>query len=77
MNIKVRQANGAGKLRWRHQLLLAIFLAVQAVSVQAVITPTQLAGNSLSEYPFFEYVKALIKTILDIVRIRGKLIAAH
>jgi len=27
--------------------------------VQAYVTPTQLAGNSLSQYPFFEYVKAI------------------
>lgn len=76
MNIKVRRANGAGKLRWRHQLLLAIFLAVQAVSVQAVITPTQLAGNSLSEYPFFEYVKAFnenasVRVAIDPTRFAG------
>jgi hypothetical protein len=36
----------------------AALVALAVSSVQAQVTQTQLAGNSLSQYPFFEYVKA-------------------
>ena len=36
----------------------AALLAFQAVAAHAAITETQLAGNPLSQFPFFEYVKA-------------------
>lgn len=46
------------RTQWIPSVCLAALLALQAWSVQAEITETQLAGNSLVEYPFFEYVKA-------------------
>ena len=39
-------------------LCAAALVALHGPPVQAQITRTQLAGNSLSQYPFFEYVKA-------------------
>lgn len=44
-------------LKLRVLLVVAIF-AWYTSSVGAQTIPTQLAGNSLSQYPFFEYVKA-------------------
>lgn len=44
-----------------HSLLTALvggLLALHAPAASAAITKTELAGNSLSEFPFFEYVKA-------------------
>ena len=40
--------------------ILAAFLGmlVLPVTASAAVTRTELAGNSLSEFPFFEYVKA-------------------
>ncbi len=43
---------------WILRVCSAALLALQVSSAQAQVTQTQLAGNSLSEYPFFEYVKA-------------------
>lgn len=55
---------------------LAALLALHASSAQAAITQTQLAGNSLTEYPFFEYVKAFnenttVKVAIDPTRFAG------
>lgn len=54
----------------------AALLALQVSSAQAVITQTQLAGNSLTEYPFFEYVKAFnenaaVEVAIDPTRFPG------
>lgn len=48
-------------------------LALHASAASAAITKTELAGNSLSEFPFFEYVKAFnvnapIKVAIDPIR---------
>ena len=40
-------------------LCSAAILASQAATAHAAITQTQLAGNPLSRFPFFEYVKAI------------------
>jgi hypothetical protein len=57
--------------------LLAAFvgglLALNAPAASAAVTKTELAGNSLSEFPFFEYVKAFnvnapIKIAIDPTR---------
>src|SRR5690242_7708534 len=40
-------------------LCSAAILAFQAATAHAAITQTQLAGNPLSRFPFFEYVKAI------------------
>lgn len=37
----------------------ALVAALAAAPAQAVVTKTELAGNSLATYPFFEYVKAI------------------
>ncbi len=44
--------------KWISSVCIAALIALHASSAQAVITQTQLAGNSLAEYPFFEYVRA-------------------
>lgn len=51
-------------------------LVFQAASATAQITNTELAGNSLSQYPFFEYVKAInenssMKIAIDPTRFSG------
>ena len=61
---------------WVLSVSSAAVLAMQAAPAQAVITPTQLAGNSLVEYPFFEYVKAFnenasVKVAIDPTRFAG------
>lgn len=43
---------------WVLGVCLAAFFGLQPASAKAAITEAQLAGNSLTEYPFFEYVKA-------------------
>ena len=43
---------------WLFSLCSATLLAWQVSSVQGAVTQTELAGNTLAEYPFFEYVKA-------------------
>lgn len=40
-------------------LSLLILIAIPFGTTSAQISDTELAGNSLSEYPFFEYVKAI------------------
>lgn len=47
--------------QWMLSVCSAAFLVFQVSSAQAAVTPTQLAGNSLAKYPFFEYVKAFNK----------------
>lgn len=45
--------------RWTLGVFAVALLALQQTLAQAAPTQTQLAGNSLSEYPFFEYVKTI------------------
>lgn len=47
------------KTRIRLGLSLALLGVLQALPAAAVITKTELAGNSLAQYPFFEYVRAI------------------
>ena len=54
----------------------AAFLVMQVSLVHADITQTQLAGNSLAEYPFFEYVRAFnenatVEVAIDPTRFAG------
>ena len=51
-------------------------LAIQTSPAQAAPTATQLAGNSLTQYPFFEYVKAFnenatVEVAIDPTRFAG------
>ncbi|HMB52761.1 MAG TPA: hypothetical protein VKU40_05560, partial [Thermoanaerobaculia bacterium] len=39
--------------------LFATLLAIAGLGANAQVVDTELAGNSLAEYPFFEYVKAI------------------
>lgn len=50
---------GAMVVRIRLVLSLALLGILQALPAAAVITKTELAGNSLAQYPFFEYVRAI------------------
>ena len=45
--------------RWTLGVWALTVLVLQPTSTQAAPTQTQLAGNALAEYPFFEYVKAI------------------
>lgn len=61
---------------WIPGVCSATLLALQSSSAQAAITQTELAGNSLSVYPFFEYVKAFnenatVKVAVDPTRFPG------
>lgn len=40
-------------------ILIGLYTVLTAQSVFAAVTNTELAGNSLSDYPHFEYVKAI------------------
>ncbi len=48
----------AKKYYWTLSVCLLMLMVMLASSAQAMPTHTQLAGNSLTDYPFFEYVKA-------------------
>ena len=55
---------------------MCALLVLQVSLVQAAIIQTQLAGNSLSQYPFFEYVKAFnedatVEVAIDPTRFAG------
>jgi hypothetical protein len=61
---------------WILSVCSTALLATQVALAQAEITKTQLAGNSLSQYPFFEYVKAFnanatVKVAIDPTRFAG------
>ena len=43
---------------WSHALRVAVLFALLSSPATAQVTKTELAGNSLSQYPFFEYVRA-------------------
>ncbi len=62
--------------RWLTTLGCAAALAALAPPAQAAITRTELAGNSLAQYPFFEYVKAInvnatVEVAIDPTRFPG------
>lgn len=62
--------------RWLVTLCCAASLAWPGSAVQAAITQTELAGNSLSDYPFFEYVRAInenatLEVAIDPTRFAG------
>ena len=46
------------KHRWALSVYSLMLIAIQISSAQAAPTHPQLAGNALTTYPFFEYVKA-------------------
>jgi von Willebrand factor type A domain len=61
---------------WIRSVCSAALLVLLSSSAHAVITQTELAGNSLAQYPFFEYVKAInedatMKVAIDSTRFAG------
>lgn len=46
-------------LNWAVILCASAYFALQTTAASAQITNTELAGNSLSQYPYFEYVRAI------------------
>lgn len=72
MNMKRR----AQKFRCILNSFLVFLFAVQMASAQAAVTQTQLAGNDLAGFPFFEYVKAFnenasVRVAIDPTRFTG------
>jgi hypothetical protein len=59
----VASAGGAGAeaeaVSARIRIALAVAFAMAALPAAAVVTKTELAGNPLTQYPFFEYVRAI------------------
>ena len=47
------------KFKIKLQIMLLSLLVAQVPFVSAAVTETELAGGALSQYPFFEYVKAI------------------
>src|SRR5688572_4006979 len=60
-NRSLARGRAMQKARFIRKQILCAFtsLAALASSAEAQITKTELAGNPLSAYPFFEYVKAI------------------
>ena len=73
-------ADGAEAMSARVRFAIGFCLLLQALPAAAVITKTELAGNSLAQYPFFEYVRAFnvnapVKVAIDPTRFPS--IAGH
>src|SRR5262245_665907 len=54
-------------------ICLLLVCLLHSLSAEAAITKTELAGNSLTQYPFFEYVRAInvnapVKVAIDPTR---------